>query len=77
MIATDIAHAIPLAIFAGIGHLLSSPVDWVLLGNLLLGSIPAAIVGARVSSRLPHRWLRVALALVLLAVVLRLAAGLL
>lgn len=68
LIATDIAHAIPLAIFAGTGHLLMGGLDFGLLGNLLLGSIPAVIVGAMLSARLPHAFLRIALALVLTAI---------
>ena len=68
LIATDIVHAIPLAIFAGTGHLLMGNVNFGLLGNLLLGSVPAVIVGAMLSSRLPHAVLRMALAAVLLAV---------
>lgn len=68
LIATDIVHAIPLAIFAGLGHLLIGNVDGGLLLNLLIGSVPAVIIGAMLSSRLPHRWLRVGLVVVLLAV---------
>jgi uncharacterized membrane protein YfcA len=68
LIATDIVHAIPLAVFAGFGHLLIGHVDVGLLGNLLLGSIPAVIVGAMLSARLPHALLRAALAVVLLAI---------
>lgn len=68
LIATDIAHAIPLAIFAGLGHLLIGNVDFSLLGNLLVGSIPAVIVGAMLSARLPHALLRGALAIVLLSI---------
>jgi len=68
LIATDIVHAIPLAMFAGLGHLLIGNVDFGLLGNLLLGSMPAVIVGAMLSSRLPHALLRGALAVVLLAI---------
>ncbi len=67
LIATDIVHAIPLAIFAGTGHLLLGNVDFSLLGNLLLGSIPAVIVGAMLSARLPHAYLRIALVVVLFA----------
>ncbi len=66
LIATDIAHAIPLAMFAGAGHLFIGNVDFVLLGNLLLGSIPAVIIGAILSSRLSHGFLRFALATILL-----------
>jgi uncharacterized membrane protein YfcA len=72
LIATDIAHAIPLAVFAGLGHLLMGNVDFGLLANLLLGSIPAVLLGATLSARLPHLWLRRALALVLFLIALKL-----
>jgi uncharacterized membrane protein YfcA len=68
LVATDIAHAIPLALCAGIGHLAISQVDPVLLRDLLLGSIPAALVGAALSERVPHAALRMALGSVLLVV---------
>ena len=68
LIATDIVHAIPLAIFAGFGHLLLGNVDFHLLGNLLAGSIPAVLLGARLSASLPHGFLRGLLAVVLLAI---------
>lgn len=72
LIATDIAHAIPLALFAGMGHLLIGNVDFGLLGTLLIGSIPAVIVGAFLSSRLPSYWLRWILSIVLLVIGIRL-----
>lgn len=68
LIATDIVHAIPLAMFAGIGHLLIGNVNIGLLGHLLIGSIPAVIIGAMLSARLPHALLRGALAVVLLSI---------
>lgn len=68
LVASDIAHAILLALCAGLGHLAISGVDLNLLGNLLMGSIPAALVGAAVSSRIPHVALRTALGAVLLAI---------
>ena len=43
-------------------------VNFALLGNLLLGSIPAVIVGAMLSARLPQTWLRVALAVMLILI---------
>lgn len=72
LIATDIAHAIPLALFAGIGHLLIGNVDFSLLGHLLIGSIPAVMVGAFLSSHLPHSLLRGILALVLFGIGIKL-----
>jgi len=68
LVATDIAHAIPLALCAGAGHLAISQVDGGLLRDLLVGSIPAAMAGAVLSGRVPHAVLRTALGVVLLAV---------
>jgi uncharacterized protein len=73
LIATDIVHAIPLAMFAGLGHLWIGNVDTTLLGQLLVGSIPGVIAGAMLSVRLPHGVLRGALSLVLLSVGAKLA----
>jgi uncharacterized protein len=72
LIATDIVHAIPLAIFAGTGHLLIGNVNFGLLGNLLIGSIPAVMIGAMLSARLPYGILRAALAIVLLSIAAKL-----
>lgn len=68
LIATDIAHAIPLALFAAIGHLFFGNVNFAMFGNLILGSIPGVILGALLSARLPHGLLRIALSTVLLAI---------
>jgi hypothetical protein len=76
LIATDVAHAIPLAMFAGIGHLTIGSVDSRLLRDLLIGSLPAALLGAFLSSRLPHTWLRWALAAVLFVIGVKLALDL-
>jgi uncharacterized membrane protein YfcA len=66
LIATDIVHAVPLTIFAGTGHLIAGHVDFNLLGNLLIGSLPGVVVGALLSSRLPHATLKRGLSAVLL-----------
>ena len=75
LIATDVAHAIPLAIFAGLGHLLAGGVDGRLLGSLLLGSIPAGVIAGSLSARMPHAAVRGALSLVLVVVGLKLAGA--
>ena len=72
LIATDIVHAIPLALFAGIGHFWIGNVKFGLLAHLLAGSIPAVIIGAMLSARLPHVWLRGTLAAVLLMIGIKL-----
>jgi uncharacterized membrane protein YfcA len=73
---TDIAHAVPLTVIAGGGHLLLGTVNGSLLASLLLGSVPGIIVGSLVSARLPDRIVRRLLALVLLVVGVRFALSL-
>jgi uncharacterized membrane protein YfcA len=72
LVATDIVHAVPLALFAGMGHLLIGHVDFELLGTLLLGSVPGVYLGAKLSAFLPARLVKLILAIVLLAVALKL-----
>jgi hypothetical protein len=68
LIATDIAHGIPLALFAGLGHLLIGDVNFALLATLLLGSIPGVVAGSLLSARLPQPLLRLVLAVLLAAI---------
>jgi uncharacterized protein len=66
IVGTDIAHAVPLTLVAGVGHWFLGSVDFWLLLNLLIGSIPGVIVGSLMSTRAPDHILRPALALVLI-----------
>jgi len=66
LVATDIVHAIPLAMVAGIGYLFAGLVNWPMLMSLLAGSIPAVIAGSLLAGRFRGRWLQIALAMVLL-----------
>lgn len=75
IVGTDIAHAVPLAFVAGLGHAALGTVDWTLLGTLLVGSLPAIHVGAAVAHRLPERALRIALAAMLTGLGAKLLAG--
>lgn len=72
IVGSDIAHAVPLTLIAGLGHWLIGTVDLTLLASLLVGSVPAVIVGSLIGSRAPDRILRPMLAVVLLAVGLKL-----
>ncbi|MBU3621100.1 sulfite exporter TauE/SafE family protein [Polynucleobacter sp. CS-Odin-A6] len=74
LVATDIVHAIPLAMFAGMGHLFIGNIDFGLLGWLLIGSIPGVLIGATLSSKLPQTPLRICIAVVLALVAIRLLA---
>ncbi|NBO42026.1 MAG: sulfite exporter TauE/SafE family protein [Betaproteobacteria bacterium] len=72
LVATDIVHAVPLALFAGLGHMFVGHVDFQLLGWLLIGSVPGVWLGARISSSIPQKYLRWALAIVLGSIGMRL-----
>lgn len=65
LVATDIVHAIPLAVVAGLGYLFAGLVDWWMLVSLLMGSIPAVLIGSVTAGKISGRWIQVALALVL------------
>ena len=70
---TDIAHAVPLTLIAGGGHLWLGNVDAALLASLLAGSLPGIVAASLVAGRLPERVVRSALAAVLLVVGVRFA----
>lgn len=61
VVGTDIAHAVPLTMVAGIGHASLGHVDWLLLVSLLVGSLPGIWLGARLARALPERIVRTAL----------------
>jgi uncharacterized membrane protein YfcA len=58
LVGTDIAHAVPLTLVAGIGHATLGNVDWSLLGALLIGSLPGIWLGAQLTRQLPDRLIR-------------------
>ena len=58
IVGTDIAHAVPLTLVAGIGHATLGHVDWTLLGALLIGSIPGIWLGAKLTKRMPEKLVR-------------------
>jgi len=74
IVGSDIAHAVPLTLVAGIGHWMLGSVDWFLLGSLIIGSLPGIWVGSHVSMRVPDRVLRPILATMLVLVGAKLIA---
>jgi uncharacterized membrane protein YfcA len=63
---SDIAHAVPLTLIAGIGHWFMGTVDFGLMFALLAGSIPGIILGSLLATRSSDSVLRPVLALTLL-----------
>ena len=71
IVGTDLAHAIPLTAVAGFGHWMLGNVDFLLLGSLLIGSLPGIWGGSHLSAKLPERFLRPILAVLLLIIGLK------
>jgi uncharacterized protein len=72
IVGTDIAHAVPLTLVAGLGHWLLGSVDLLIIGSLLLGSVPGVVAGSLIAPRVPDGALRPILAAVLAIVGIRL-----
>jgi uncharacterized membrane protein YfcA len=68
IVGSDIAHAVPLTLAAGLGHWVLGGVDVGLLGSLLAGSVPGIVLGSLLASRVPERLLRFMLAGMLIVV---------
>lgn len=67
IIGSDVVHAVLLTLVAGLGHMSAGNVDFMLLMWLLVGSIPAIIIGTLISSRMPERLIRKILGITLFA----------
>jgi uncharacterized membrane protein YfcA len=65
LVGTEIAHAVPLTLVAGLGHAGMGNMDWELLGHLLIGSLPGIYLGSHLSGRVPDKVLRPCLAVML------------
>jgi hypothetical protein len=68
IVGSDIAHAVPLTLLAGVGHWYLGSVDWALLTSLLTGSVPGIVVGSYLSAHVPDAVLRPILAATLVLV---------
>ncbi|GII99203.1 hypothetical protein CLV28_2360 [Sediminihabitans luteus] len=76
LVGTDLVQAVPLVAAAALGHALYGDLDMAVTLPLLIGSVPGAWLGARLSTTLPGSVVRRALAVVLLASALKmLGAG--
>ena len=66
LVGTDITHAFLLTsisgiLMAGFGH-----IDYSLVGNLLCGSIPGAIIGSKLTKKIPSKHIRIFILFVIL-----------
>ena len=72
---TDIAHAVPLTLVAGMGHFANGGIDTGILVSLLCGSLPGILLASLFAPRVPDRVLRIVLAVTLTVVAIRLLSA--
>lgn len=66
LVATDLVHAIPVALIAGMGYLIADLINWNMLLSLLAGSVPAVVLSSLLARKVKGRWIQIVLAIVLL-----------
>ena len=72
---SDIAHAVPLTLVAGLGHIAGGDIDMTVLVSLLCGSLPGIALSSQFAPRLPDVALRWVLAITLILVAMRLLSA--
>lgn len=65
LVGTEIAHAVPLTLVAGLGHASMGNMDYGLLAQLLMGSLPGIWLGSHMTRHVGEQWLRPALAVMM------------
>jgi uncharacterized protein len=73
IVGSDIAHAVPLTLVAGVGHWFLGSIDTGVLFSLLLGSVPGILLGSQAAVRIPELALRLVLAVTLIVVATKLS----
>jgi uncharacterized membrane protein YfcA len=68
IVGSDIVHAVPLTLVAGLGHWATGAIDWPLMGVLLMGSLPGILLGSYCANRVPETALRLVLATTLIVI---------
>ncbi|HEY1978760.1 MAG TPA: sulfite exporter TauE/SafE family protein [Xanthobacteraceae bacterium] len=76
IVGSDIAHAVPLTLAAGIGHWFLGSINVDVLVSLLIGSVPGIVIGSYAALRIPETALRLVLAGTLVIVATKLALDL-
>ena len=67
LVGTDLTQAVPLTLAAALGALAFGHVELNVTGSLIIGSVPAVLLGSMLSSTVPDRYVRPAIAFVIFA----------
>jgi uncharacterized protein len=67
LVGTDLTQAVPLTAAAAVGALVFGHVEFGVTASLVVGSVPAVLVGSFLSSRAPDRYIRPVITFVIFA----------
>jgi len=67
LVGTDLTQAVPLTLAAACGALIFGHVEFGVTVSIILGSVPAVLIGSVLSSRAPDKYLRPIITFVILA----------
>jgi uncharacterized protein len=67
LVGTDLTQAVPLTAAAALGALAFGHVEFGLTASIVVGSVPAVLIGSLLSSRAPDRFIRPAITFVIFA----------
>jgi uncharacterized membrane protein YfcA len=67
LVGTDLTQAVPLTLAAAVGALVFGHVEFGITTSLIIGSVPAVLLGSLVSSSVPDRFIRPVIAFVIFA----------
>jgi uncharacterized membrane protein YfcA len=67
LVGTDLTQAVPLTLAAALGALLFGHVQFAVTASIVIGSVPAVLIGSFLSSRAPDRYIRPVITFVIFA----------
>jgi hypothetical protein len=67
LVGTDLTQAVPLTLAAALGALAFGHVEFAVSASIIIGSVPAVLVGSFISSRAPDRYIRPVITFVIFA----------
>jgi len=67
LVGTDLTQAVPLTLAAALGALAFGHVEFAVTASIVIGSVPAVLVGSLLSSRAPDRFIRPVITFVIFA----------
>jgi uncharacterized protein len=67
LVGTDLTQAVPLTAAAAAGALIFGSVQFGVTASIVIGSVPAVLIGSLLSSRAPDRYLRPVITFVIFA----------